>query len=124
MCRTQNVRPANFASLYGVAVSFCHSKRRSVMDHEMENFQKDSLASVRQMKAGKTERTTEVKLSIAAEARAKVGLSQSAFAQLLGVSLRTLQDWEQGRRRPAGAARTLLRVASQHPEALRDLKAI
>ena len=82
------------------------------MDHEMENFQKDLLASVRQMKAGKAARSTEVTLSVAAEARAKVGLSQSAFAQLLGVSLRTLQDWEQGRRRPAGAAQTLLRVAS------------
>lgn len=94
------------------------------MDHEMENFQKDLLASVRQMKAGKSARTTEVTLSAAAEARAKVGLSQSAFAELLGVSLRTLQDWEQGRRRPAGAAQTLLRIASQHPEALRDLQAI
>ncbi len=94
------------------------------MDHEMENFQKDLLASVRQMKAGKAARTTEVTLSAAAEARAKVGVSQSAFAELLGVSLRTLQDWEQGRRRPAGAAQTLLRIASQHPEALRDLQAI
>ena len=94
------------------------------MDHEMENFQKDLLASVRQMKAGKAVRTTEVNLSAAAEARAKVGVSQSAFAELLGVSLRTLQDWEQGRRRPAGAAQTLLRVASQHPEALRDLEVI
>lgn len=94
------------------------------MDHEMESFQKDLLASVRQMKAGKAARTTEVKLSAAAAARAKVGVSQSAFAELLGVSLRTLQDWEQGRRRPAGAAQTLLRVASQHPEALRDLQAI
>ncbi|QHF47032.1 transcriptional regulator [Pseudomonas sp. S35] len=94
------------------------------MDHEMENFKKDLLASVRQMKAGKAARTTEVTLSAAAEARAKVGVSQSAFAELLGVSLRTLQDWEQGRRRPAGAAQTLLRVASQHPEALRDLQAI
>lgn len=58
------------------------------MDHEMEHFQKDLLASVRQMKAGKAARVTEVTLSVAAEARAKVGLSQSAFAQLLGVSLR------------------------------------
>lgn len=78
------------------------------MDHEMENFQKDLLASVRQMKAGKAARKTEVTLSAAAaaaaEARAKIGVSQSAFAELLGVSLRTLQDWEQGRRRPAGAA--------------------
>ena len=56
------------------------------MDHEMENFQKDLLASVRQMKAGKAARVTEVTLSVAAEARAKVGLSQSAFAQLLGAA--------------------------------------
>ncbi|MES2818669.1 MAG: helix-turn-helix domain-containing protein [Pseudomonadota bacterium] len=94
------------------------------MDRELEQFQQDLLASVRQMKAGKAARSTEVKLSGAAEARAKVGVSQSAFAQLLGVSLRTLQDWEQGRRQPTGAAQTLLRVASQHPEALRDLQAV
>lgn len=92
------------------------------MDTEMEQFQNDLLASVRQMKAGKAARVTEVELSAAATARARVGLSQAAFAQLLGVSLRTLQDWEQGRRQPTGAAQTLLRVASQHPEALRDLQ--
>ncbi|MND74680.1 Antitoxin igA-2 [compost metagenome] len=94
------------------------------MDNEMEQFQKDLLASVRQMKAGKAARVTEVKLTTASEARAKVGISQSAFAHLLGVSLRTLQDWEQGRRQPTGAAQTLLRVASQHPEALRDLQSV
>lgn len=48
---------------------------------------------------------------------------QNAFADLLGVSLHTVQDWEQGRRQPTGAAQTLLRVAAQHPEALRDLHA-
>jgi putative transcriptional regulator len=50
--------------------------------------------------------------------REGVGLSQSAFAALMGVSLRTLQDWEQGRRQPTGPARALLRVAARHPEAL------
>ena len=50
--------------------------------------------------------------------RMKVGLSQSAFAALLGVSPRTLQDWEQGRRTPNGPARSLLRVADRHPEVL------
>lgn len=79
------------------------------MDNEMEQFQKDLLDSVRQMKNGKAARATEVTLSAAAEARAKVGVSQNAFAQLLGVSLRTLQDWEQGRRQPTGAAQTCLR---------------
>ncbi len=50
--------------------------------------------------------------------REKLGLSQSAFAALLGVSARTLQDWEQGRRKPRGPASSLLRVAERHPEAL------
>lgn len=94
------------------------------MDNELEQFQQDLLTSVRQMKAGKAARVTSVMVSAAAEARAKVGVSQSAFAKLLGVSLRTLQDWEQGRRQPTGAAQTLLRVASLHPEALRDLQAV
>ncbi len=93
------------------------------MDEEFEAFQADLLKSVRQMKAGKAARKTTVTLSAAAEARASVGLSQNAFAEMLGVSLRTLQDWEQGRRSPTGAARTLLRVAMQHPEALQDLRA-
>jgi putative transcriptional regulator len=48
-------------------------------------------------------------------------VSQSEFAALLGVSVRTIQDWEQGRRNATGAAQTLLRVAVAHPEALRDL---
>lgn len=77
------------------------------------------LASVRQMKLGKAARTTEVALSPATEARQKVGLSQTEFAKLLGVSVRTLQDWEQGRHAPSGAARTLLRIAVTNPEAVR-----
>ena len=93
------------------------------MDKEMEKFQKDLLESVQQMKAGKAARTTQVTLSPIAEARSRLGMSQSEFAALMGVSLRTLQDWEQGRRKPTGAAQTLLRVAIAHPEALRDLKA-
>jgi putative transcriptional regulator len=53
--------------------------------------------------------------------RAKTGLSQARFAQLLGVSVRTLQDWEQGRRAPSGAARTLLVIANKNPRALLDV---
>jgi putative transcriptional regulator len=93
------------------------------MDKEMEKFQQDLLKSVRQMKAGKAARTTQVALSPIAEARSRLGMSQSELAALMGVSPRTLQDWEQGRRKPTGAAQTLLRVAIAHPEALRDLKA-
>ena len=53
--------------------------------------------------------------------REKTGLSQARFAQLLGVSVRTLQDWEQGRRAPSGAARTLLMVAARNPQALLEV---
>lgn len=89
------------------------------IDAEMDQFQKDLLESVRQMKGGKAARTTVVALTPAAAARAKVGVSQSEFAALLGVSVRTLQDWEQGRREPSGAAKTLLRVAVRTPDAIR-----
>lgn len=50
--------------------------------------------------------------------RSAYGLSQSRFAQLLGISVRTLQNWEQGRRSPRGPARVLLQVAAKHPEAI------
>jgi putative transcriptional regulator len=57
--------------------------------------------------------------SIAAT-RHKLGLSQSGFARLLGISVRTLHHWEQGTRTPTGAARVLLRVAALHPQAVLD----
>jgi putative transcriptional regulator len=53
--------------------------------------------------------------------RAKLKLSQSAFAGLMGVSLRTVQDWEQGRRKPSGPAAALLRIAEQKPEVFTQL---
>jgi putative transcriptional regulator len=74
----------------------------------------DLLQSVRQMKAGKVQVVT----SPVIEARRKTGLSQSQFAALLGVSVRTLQGWEQGRKQPSGAARTLLAIATANPKAL------
>src|SRR5512138_3778449 len=53
--------------------------------------------------------------------RAKFGLSQDKFASLVGISVGTLRNWEQGRRKPEGPARVLLRVAALHPEALLDI---
>jgi len=53
--------------------------------------------------------------------RTKLKLSQSAFAGLMGVSLRTVQDWEQGRRKPSGPAVALLRIAEQKPEVFMQL---
>ena len=58
-----------------------------------------------------------------AAARAATGLSQAALATLLGVSVRTLQEWEQGRKAPSWAAATLLRVAARHPHVLKELAA-
>lgn len=91
------------------------------MPSEMEAFQQDLLKSVKQMRRGQAAHITRVKVPQAAEARSRVGLSQQEFARLLGVSARTLQDWEQGRRKPTGAAKTLLRVAFSHPEVLLEL---
>lgn len=92
------------------------------MPSELQKFQQDLLKSVKQMRRGEAARVTKVKLPAAAEARASIGLSQQEFAELLGVSARTLQDWEQGRREPTGAARTLLKVAVKHPKMLRELR--
>ena len=79
------------------------------------------LASVREMKAGERARVHKPHIPELVRARLSSGLSQAAFAVLLGVSVRTLQDWEQGRREPTGAAKTLLRVAVEHPNVLRNL---
>ena len=81
------------------------------------------LQSIREMKAGQKGRTTEVSVSWVIEVRHKTGLSQSAFSKLLGVSIRTLQDWEQGRRQPSGPAVSLLRIAERHPGVFAELAA-
>lgn len=79
------------------------------------------LQSVREMKAGLRGRVHTTETSSIIEARLTSGLSQASFAALMGVSVRTLQDWEQGRREPSGAAKTLIKVAKLHPEVLREL---
>ena len=77
------------------------------------------LESVRAIKRGEGRRIEVVEPDVKA-VREKVGVSQSAFAALLGVSARTLQDWEQGRRKPSGPARSLLRIVERHPEVLTE----
>ena len=89
------------------------------MDPDMQAFQAELMEAVRDMKVGRAARTTQVEVPNAADARARVGLSQSQFATLLGVSVRTLQNWEQGRSQPSGAAQTLIRVAMTAPQVLR-----
>jgi putative transcriptional regulator len=79
------------------------------------------LTGIRGLKRGEVGRV--ITLPPIAEIRAKVGLSQSEFARLLGVSVRTLQEWEQGRRTPSGPARTLLSIANRNPRILLEAAA-
>jgi len=72
------------------------------------------------MKAGKVARATQVAANEVAAARMKSGLSQTEFAQALQISPRTLQEWEQGRREPSGAAKALVQIALRHPEVIRE----
>lgn len=74
------------------------------------------LEGIRQLKRGEIGRT--IIIPPVSETRARMGLSQSEFARLLGVSVRTLQEWEQGRRFPSGPARTLLAIAHKNPHLL------
>src|SRR5436190_3750019 len=92
------------------------------MDDEMFE---ELLESVRQMKAimrGEMEpsRIFEVAPPDVKSIRAKNKLSQQQFAAMLGISVKTLRNWEQGRRTPEGPARVLLMVAAKHPEAIWD----
>ena len=86
-----------------------------------KQFQSDLLASVKAMRQNESARRTQVVLPEAVQARSRMGMTQAEFAVLLGVSPRTLQDWEQGRRAPSGAARTLLLIAAKNPQALLDV---
>lgn len=81
------------------------------------------LQSVREMKASQAARVTKVEPNEVVQARQGTGLSQTQFAEALSISKRTLQEWEQGRRSPSGAAQTLIRIAKSHPEVVREVLA-
>ena len=85
------------------------------------------LEGIREIKAFKRGEITNLKTrelkepANPQEIRLRLNLSQAAFAGLMGVSVRTVQDWEQGRRKPSGPARSLLRIAEKHPAVFSDL---
>jgi putative transcriptional regulator len=83
----------------------------------------EGIREIKAYKAGKVDlRTRELQDPAAPqEIRKQLNLSQAAFAGLMGVSLRTVQDWEQGRRTPSGPAKSLLRIAEQRPEVFMEL---
>lgn len=81
------------------------------------------LDGAREIKAGGGRREAVEPRSPIVRARLKSGLTQAQFASLLGVSKRTLEQWEQGRRKPSGAAKALMRVAELYPDVLREIAA-
>ena len=89
------------------------------MANKTRNIAAEILQGLRELKRGEIGRV--INIPDVAQTRQKTGLSQTRFAQLLGVSVRTLQDWEQRRRAPSGAARTLLMVAAKNPQVLLEV---
>ncbi|RME73406.1 MAG: helix-turn-helix domain-containing protein [Chloroflexi bacterium] len=90
------------------------------------NIGQEILEGLREIKKYKEGRANLVTRTLSApshprEIRMKLKLSQAAFAALMGVSVRTVQDWEQGRRSPSGPAISLLRIAEQHPDVFLEL---
>src|SRR3989337_1505798 len=102
---------------------------RKVADRKLAKWEKsrnigrEILQGIRGIKAGRIGRRFTVDSYAIVRAREKPDLSQSQFAALLGVSVRTLQEWEQGRREPSAAAQTLIKIAELHPGVLRKIAA-
>lgn len=78
------------------------------------------LKSVREMNAKRAARVSRVEINEVVQARQNAGMSQAEFAEALHISKRTVQEWEQGRRSPSGAAQALIRIANRHPEVVRE----
>src|SRR5947209_7925842 len=100
-------------------MSYAGFAERSRMNKKARDVGAEILQGLREIKRGQVGRVINV--PDITKTREGTGLSQARFAELLGVSVRTLQDWEQGRRAPSRAARTLLMIAAQNPRALLEV---
>ena len=99
------------------------SEKQVAKWEKRRNIGREIAGGIRDIKAGRAGRRYTVGSFPIVRAREKSGLSQSQFAALLGVSVRTLQEWEQGRREPSAAAKTLIKIAEIDPHVLRKIAA-
>ena len=93
--------------------------KKELFEELKQSLREANMSKRRQLKPGRVFHVNPE--SGIARVRGRLGLSQSKFAAILGISADTLQNWEQGRRRPTGPAKVLLRIASKHPEVLLEV---
>lgn len=96
-------------------------KKGTLARDAARNIGDELLQAIRDVNAGRIGAKYQVHANDIVQARVNCGLSQTQFAAALHISARTLQQWEQGRRQPSGAAETLLKIVSRHPEVLREV---
>lgn len=98
-----------------------HPEKELLARDAKRDIGRELLQAIREVKRGKYGAKYQVTGNDVVATRLKCGLSQSQFAEALQISPRTLQQWEQGRRQPSGAAETLLKIIARHPEVLREV---
>lgn len=99
------------------------TKPRTAPKKGSRDIGEELLQAIRDVKAGRVGAQYQIDANDIVAARMRTGLSQAQFASALQISPRTLQQWEQGRRAPSGAAETLLKIVARHPEVLREVMA-
>jgi putative transcriptional regulator len=93
--------------------------KKELLEELKQSLREANLIKCGQLKPGRVLRVNPE--SNVVRVRGQLGLSQSKFAAILGISSGTLQNWEQGRRTPTGPAKVLLRIAARHPEVLLEV---
>jgi putative transcriptional regulator len=96
--------------------------KKPTLGQDLLQAMSEAVAHARGDATGYVEHRIEIQANEVKHARERLGMSQDVFAKAFGVSSSTLRKWEQGQRKPAGPARTLLRVIERQPKAV--LKAL